>query len=142
MNEHTPGQRFPTPPPGPGSGGGGTGGGEFEELRSTSFSFALAVVELCAVLESCGEYVVSRQLLETGTGIGAAAEEAAAAAERGEVLLALRTGLKSARKTLFWLRLLHRSSLVTGLDVMNHIRQADELARKLAALNQSVAEST
>jgi four helix bundle protein len=131
------------PPASPDAGGhgGGTGGGGIDQLRSKSFSFALAIVELCSVLESCGEFVVSRQLLDCGTGIGAAVEESAAGGDRGMALIALRAALKSARKTLFWLRLLHRSSLVSGLDVMNHIRQADELARMLTATIQSLTPS-
>ena len=60
--------------------------------------------------------------------IGAAVEESVAGGDRGEALVSLRAALKSARQTLFWLRLLHRSSLVSGLDVMNHIRQADEIS--------------
>mgnify|MGYP001821005562 FL=1 len=135
MSEQGPGQPSPTPPP------DGADGGGIDQLRSKSFSFALGIVELCSVLESCGEFVVSRQLLDSGTGIGAAVEESAAGGDRGEALVALRAALKSARTTLFWLRLLHRSSLVSGLDVMNHIRQADEITRMLTATIQGLTPS-
>jgi four helix bundle protein len=140
MSEQDQGQQPPASPDA-GEHDGGNGRSGIDQLRSKSFSFALAIVELCSVLESCGEYVVSRQLLDSGTGIGAAIEESAAGGNRGEALIALRAALKSARKTLFWLRLLHRSSLVSGLDVMNHIRQADEVARMLTATIQSLTPS-
>jgi four helix bundle protein len=141
MSEQSPGQPSPTPPPDAGGRDGGTDGRGIDQLRSKSFSFALAIVELCSVLESCGEFVVSRQLLDSGAGIGAAVEESVAGGDRGEALVSLRAALKSARQTLFWLRLLHRSSLVSGLDVMNHIRQADEIARMLTATIQGLTPS-
>jgi four helix bundle protein len=137
MSDQDPERRSSAVDPDTSGHGRGEDGSGIEQLRGKSFSFALSIVELCSVLESCGEFVVSRQLLESGTAIGTAIEEAAAGGDREEVLLAMRGGIKAARKTLFWLRLLHRSSLVAGLDVMNHIRQADELARMLTSTTQS-----
>jgi four helix bundle protein len=96
-------------------------------IQEESFAFALEIIQLHNLLEQYGERVFSKELLRTGTRVGANIEEAFAATTRNNCIHSLSVARKDARETIYWLRLLHRSSLVPGLDVMKHLQKADEI---------------
>ncbi len=75
-------------------------------IKEKSYSFALQVIELYKELMKQNEYVLSRQLLKSGTSIGANVEEALAGQSRADFLSKMSIASKEARETKYWLRLL------------------------------------
>jgi four helix bundle protein len=77
------------------------------DIESRTFDFALAIVTLCQALDAqpgVGR-TLSRQLLRSGTSIGANVEEAQAGQSRADFISKNGIALKEARETHYWLRL-------------------------------------
>jgi four helix bundle protein len=82
-------------------------------IRELSFGFALRVVKLCRFLEKeKKENVLSRQLLKSGTAIGALIREAQQAESRADFIHKLSIALKEANETEYWIDLLYQSQLI------------------------------
>jgi four helix bundle protein len=87
-------------------------------VREKSFAFALRVVRVCRWLaEERREYVLSRQLLRSGTAVGALVREAEHAESRADFIHKLSVALKEANESDYWLDLLHQSGY---LDTPRH----------------------
>jgi four helix bundle protein len=89
------------------------GGGMAESIiQKKSFSFALEIIQLYGQLQERQEYVISKQLLRSGTSIGANIEEASAGQSKKDFLSKMCIASKEARETRYWLRLLQVSQIV------------------------------
>ncbi len=76
-------------------------------LKIKSYSFAIRVVKLTQFLQGeCKEYVLSRQVLKSGTSIGALVKEAEFAQSKLDFINKLSIALKEANKTSYWLSFL------------------------------------
>ena len=98
-----------------------------------SFDFALEIIELYKILKSKNEFVISKQLLRSGTSIGANVEEANAAQSKKDFATKMSIASKEARETRYWLRLLNKSKLVE-YDYKNYLNKIDELIRIITAI--------
>src|SRR6058998_1611857 len=94
-------------------------------VQKKSFDFALATIRLYKKLQGKREFVLSRQLLRSGTSIGANVEEACAGQSRKDFLAKMSIASKEARETRYWLQLLQQSKLV-DVNVANALREANE----------------
>jgi four helix bundle protein len=84
-----------------------------KQLRERSFAFALRIVKLVHVLESGShEWVLSRQLLKSGTSIGANIREARFAQSNSDFVSKLSIALKEGEETAYWLELLHAAGSI------------------------------
>ena len=108
-------------------------------IREKSFAFALDIVRLYCRLRNDREYVVSRQLLRSGTSIGANVEEATAAESRKDFVPKMAVAAKEAWETKYWLRLLQESDLAE-VNVTNEIERVDELIRILTSIVKTTKE--
>lgn len=102
-------------------------------IQKKSFAFALTIIQLYRELSEHREYVLSRQLLRSGTSIGANVKEASAAQSRRDFLAKMAIASKEARETRYWLLLLQESQLVE-IDVSSEIVQIEEIIRILTAI--------
>lgn len=68
-------------------------------IQKKSFEFALEIIQLYRELEQRREYVLSKQLLRSGTSIGANVEEASAGQSRNDFLAKMSIASKEARET-------------------------------------------
>jgi four helix bundle protein len=109
-------------------------------IQQKSFAFALEIVLLYRKLISQREYVLSKQLLESGTSIGANVEEATAGASRKDFRAKMSIALKEARETRYWLRLLQESDLAV-VDVANELTHVQELIRILTSIVKTIDEN-
>lgn len=76
-------------------------------VQVKTYDFALRAVRCCQYLKKdCKEHVLSRQLLRSGTSVGANVEEAIGARSRRDFIAKLSISYKEARETHYWLRLL------------------------------------
>ena len=107
---------------------------EVSPVRAKSYRFALDIIRLYRELQAQREYVLSRQLLRSGTSIGANVEEARAAQSRRDFLSKMAVASKEARESRYWLRLLRDSHLVEADRIRPVIGTANELIRILTAI--------
>lgn len=80
-----------------------------------SFDFALRIVKLYKYLcEEKREYVLSKQILRSGTAIGALVREAEHAESKADFIHKMAIVLKEANETQYWLELLHQSEYLNS----------------------------
>jgi four helix bundle protein len=75
-------------------------------IQIKSYEFALGIIALYRKLGNSNEFVLSKQLLRSGTSIGANVEEALAGQSRVDFISKMSIASKEARETNYWLRLL------------------------------------
>jgi four helix bundle protein len=106
------------------------------DIDKRTFQFSLRIVRLCQKLDErpgVGR-TLSRQVLRSGTSIGANVEEAQAAQSRADFLSKLNIALKEARETNYWLRLIKESEIVKPDLLSAILKEAEELAKIIAAI--------
>jgi len=82
-------------------------------LRDKSFAFALQVVRLSQELQqNQKEFVLSKQILRSGTAIGALVREGEFAQSKSDFINKLSIALKEANETEYWILLLQESKLI------------------------------
>ncbi len=81
-------------------------------VNEKAISFALQIIELYKLLRNNKEYVLSKQLLRSGTSIGANIAEALAGESRKDFAHKMSIASKEARESHYWLILLQKSQLV------------------------------
>lgn len=110
-------------------------------VQEKSFAFALLMIQLSKELKKLREFVISKQLLRSGTSIGANIEEAIAAETRKDFLHKIQIALKEARETKFWLRLLASSFNITSIEMIELLDRNDELIRLLSKITKTTRNS-
>ena len=108
-------------------------------VQKKSFDFALTVIRLYKQLQDRREFVLSRQLLRSGTSVGANVEEANAGQSRKDFRAKMSVASKEARETKYWLLLLQESKLV-DVDVSKELSQVNELMRILTSIVKTTDE--
>lgn len=102
-------------------------------ILEKSFVFALQIIELYKKLIAEKEFVISKQLLRSGTSIGANIEEATAAISKRDFIAKMSISSKEARETRYWLRLLEKSELV-NVDVSGEKDEVEQIINILTAI--------
>jgi four helix bundle protein len=103
-------------------------------LKEKSFGFALRIIKLNQYLiAEHREFVLSKQVLRSGTSIGANIEEAFQGQSRLDFINKLSIANKEAFETNYWLRLLRESSLMTSSQADSLLRDCVELQKMLVA---------
>lgn len=105
-----------------------------------SFEFALKIVDLYRELvQDKKEFVLSKQLLRSGTSIGANVREGLVAQSRKEFISKLNVSLKEAHETEYWLELLEYGKYIDkGSSLLTDI---DSLIRILTSIIKSTNEN-
>ena len=82
-----------------------------------SFDFAVRIVNVCKHLrQEKQEYTLSKQLLRSGTSIGANVAEAQRGQSRPDFVSKMSIALKEANETAYWLRLLYSTDYLTKVQ--------------------------
>ena len=83
-------------------------------VQEKSFHFAVRIVNLCKHLRiENQEYILSKQLLRSGTSIGANVAEAQQAQSKPDFINKMNIALKEAYETNYWLRLLYATQYLS-----------------------------
>ncbi|MDD7915169.1 four helix bundle protein [Polaribacter ponticola] len=98
-----------------------------------SFQFSLKIISLYKKLQLEREFIISNQILRSGTSIGVNVEEALVGQSKRDFTAKMSISSKEARETKYWLRLLKESEL-TNLDVNSLILDIEELIRILTSI--------
>jgi four helix bundle protein len=109
-------------------------------VQNKSFQFSLKVISLYRELQGEKEFVISRQLLRSGTSIGANIEEASAGQSKRDFIAKMSISSKEARETKYWLRLLKKSNL-TEINVDLLLKDIEELIKMLTAIVKTSQQS-
>ncbi len=102
--------------------------------QAKSKAFAVRIVRLFQFLsEKKKEFVLSKQILRSGTSIGANIVEAKYAVSKREFILKLQIALKEAAETAFWLELLHETDYLSQREFSGIHADCEELLRLLTS---------
>ncbi|TLF44569.1 four helix bundle protein [Maribacter aurantiacus] len=86
-------------------------------IKEKSFEFGVKIVRLSKALNSQSELVISRQLLRSGTAVGALIREAEFGESKADFAHKMNISLKQANETLYWLDLLVAAELLNEDNV-------------------------
>jgi four helix bundle protein len=104
-------------------------------IQEKSFELAKEIVVIYQYLtHEKREYVLSRQLLRSGTSIGANAAEAGAGQTRKDFISKMNISYKEAQETLFWLRLLKETGYLNHSNSDHVMKLCEEVCRILCAI--------
>ena len=103
-------------------------------LEVKSKAFALRIIKLYQCLRGTKESVLSKQILRSGTSIGANIAEGKYDQSKDDFISKNSIALKEASETLYWLNLLIEANLLNDIDVVNSIKaDCEELIRILVS---------
>ncbi len=103
-------------------------------LKDKSYKFAIRIVNLYKYLKKQhGEYIISQQLMRSGTAIGAAIREAEHAESTKDFIHKLNIGLKEANESQYWLDLLMAAGFITKEMYESLSKDCEELLKMLVA---------
>lgn len=102
-------------------------------IGQKSFDFAKEIIELYKQLHDSNEFVISKQLLRSGTSIGANVQEALGGQSKRDFIHKLAIALKEARETRYWLLLL-KETTITEIDVKSYLEKLEELIKILSSI--------
>ena len=108
-------------------------------LRDKSFAFALRIVRLAQHLQIVKkEWVLSKQLLRSGTSIGAMVREAGQAESRADFIHKMAVGLKEADESQYWIELLYHSGYMSETAFQSINYDCTELLKLLTSTIKTV----
>ena len=105
-----------------------------DALKDKSYTFAIRIVRLSQYMhDQHKEYVLSRQILKSGTSIGALVREAKYAQSTLDFIHKLSIALKEAKETHYWLSLLHDTDYIEEKLFNSLLQDCDELISLLVS---------
>ena len=112
-----------------------------QAVQEKSFLFAIRIVNLCKFLrDEQKEYVLSKQVLRSGTSIGANVAEAQQAQSKADFVNKMNIALKEAYETNYWIRLLHATQYLNTREYESMIADCSEMEKLLIAITKSAKE--
>ena len=104
-------------------------------ILEKSMSFAVRIVNLSRYLrEERQEYVLSKQVLRSGTSVGANVREAMYGQSRNDFIAKMSISLKEAAETEYWIELLMRTAYLTDEQYQSIKSDCSEMAKLLTSI--------
>ena len=103
-------------------------------IAEKSYVFALLIISVYKELKSENEFVLSKQILRSGTSIGANVNEAISVISKKDFVFKLGISLKEARETKYWLNLLKDSDFISQETFNKSNRDCEELIKILSSI--------
>ena len=104
-------------------------------IESKSFDFAVRIVNLHKHLSAeKKEFVLSKQLLRSGTSIGANVSEAVRGQSKADFLAKMSIALKEANESHYWIRLLYKTDFLTEQEFNSIENDVVELIKILSSI--------
>ncbi|MGB0895241.1 MAG: four helix bundle protein [Parashewanella sp.] len=104
-------------------------------IKTKSYNFSLRVIKLYQFLQSeKREYVLSKQLLRSGTSIGALVREAEHAQSKADFINKMNIALKEANETVYWLELLRDAEYLSQKQALSIIPDSVEILKLLVSI--------
>ena len=107
-------------------------------IRSKSFDFSVRIVNLYKILYSeRNEKVISKQLIRSGTSIGANIEEGIAAFSKKEFIFKLQISYKEAFESRYWLKLLFKTEYIKQSEFESLLFDVEEIIKIITVILKS-----
>ena len=99
------------------------------KIDERSFAFSVRIIRVCRHIESISgiDRILAKQLLRSGTSIGANVAEAQAAQSKPDFISKMSIASKEARETLYWLRLINKATPIPEEKLTDITQEATEL---------------
>ncbi len=108
-------------------------------IDNKSKAFAIRIVKLyCYLKDEKAEYVMSKQLLRSGTSIGANTRESRNAQSRMDFLNKLNIALKEADETEYWLEILHDTDFLSDAEFTSIYNDCEEIINILTTIIKTI----
>ena len=106
-------------------------------VKEKSYEFAIQIIELYKILIERKEFVLSKQLLRSGTAVGALIQESEHAESKKDFIHKLSISLKEANETTYWLNLLFDTKYINQVEFDKIHNLNIELVRLLVTIIKS-----
>ena len=107
-------------------------------VQEKSYAFAVDIVKFCwKIQKEKKEYILTKQLIKSGTSVGANIEEAQRPQSRADFISKMSIALKEAYESRFWLRLMRDTALVPASDINPRLTSLEHVIRLLGAITSS-----
>ena len=103
-------------------------------IKEKAYKFALEIINLYRQMTEQSEFILSKQIVRSGTSIGANVEEASAAQSKKDFISKMAIASKEAREIHYWLRLLRDSGLCKKIDYAKLIKESEEIIKILTSI--------
>lgn len=111
-------------------------------VQIKSYAFAIKIVNICKFLQTeKKEFILSKQLLRSGTSVGANIEEAIGGQSRKDFFAKLTISYKEARETKYWIRLLTDTNYLTKEESLPLLNDIEELLRIIGSIQNTIKNS-
>lgn len=103
-------------------------------VKQKSFDFSVRIIKLYKYLcEEKKVYVLSKQLLRSGTSVGANIEEAIGGLSKADFIACLGIAYKEARETVYWIKLLKATDYISEQESNSMLSDAEEILKILGS---------
>lgn len=109
-------------------------------IQTRSFEFAIEIIKFYKHCLDSNEYLLSKQLVRSGTSIGANVEEASAAQSKKDFIAKMSISSKEARETRYWLRLFSKSGIIE-YNYAFLLKEIDEIINILTAIVKTAQQN-
>ncbi|MBL8007300.1 MAG: four helix bundle protein [Ignavibacteria bacterium] len=111
-------------------------------IQAKSYSFSIRIVKLYQYLnKEQKEYCLSKQILRSGTSIGAIVEEASGGQSQKDFLSKLSIAYKEARESRYWLRILHDTNYINSEIFKSLFNDSEELLKIISKIQTTTKEN-
>ena len=110
-------------------------------ILEKSKSFAIRIVKLCKYLNDKNEYVLSKQLIRSGTSIGANVREAQRGQSKADFISKMNIALKEACETEYWLEILFESEYLSKEEYESIYNDNKEITKLLMSITKTAKEN-
>jgi len=111
-------------------------------IQEKSYDFAVKIVKLYKRLsQEKKEFVLSKQLLRSGTSIGANIEEAIGGQSRKDFYAKLTIAYKEARETHYWIRLLKDTGFLSKDTAQSFLNDTEEILKIIGSIQKTIRNS-
>lgn len=111
-------------------------------IRDKSYKFSLKIIEVYQNLtKDKKEFILSKQLIRSGTSIGANVEESIGAQSKNDFISKMSIAYKEARETLYWLQLLTDAGFLNKQQSDTLIYDCEELLKIISAIQRTSKSS-
>jgi four helix bundle protein len=106
-----------------------------EDIKERTFRFALSVISLAESLpDGRSASVIAKQLIRSGTSVGANVEEAVAAHSREDFVYKMNIALREARETNYWLRIVKTMGWTGPHPIDPVLDESEQIMKILGAI--------
>jgi four helix bundle protein len=107
-------------------------------ILDKTFQFSLEIITFCEILEGNKKFVVSNQLLKSGTSIGANVVEAQNAESKADFIHKMKIAAKEANETNYWLRICKFAPSYPESNILlENINEIGKILTKIIATSKS-----